>query len=395
MRRVALALFLTGCTKSQIVDFAMSSAPHHASSNIRIGGYQLLAGDMHCHVQPPDAPYHVSRGFSETLRLAERENLDFVVLTPHVNSRFFLDADARAWVQRTQHDIRNRIVALSTHSEIPTDVLIIPGMEYTDYLHGHIGLGFANIDTVLAAVSVDEANAHPERFFQAWQAEGGTITINHPFLTGLPKAPIAELHYDLSWRPDDPRFPELKYLSDHADAVETWNESIGHVRDRYFIGDPAWELRQATHLVESEGKSRAQSGRRIAPVGGSDSHGSWLRPTTWVLATARTPEAIRDAIEHGRTCVRAAAACTFEARTTGDWAQVGASLATDPEHTVELRARGDARYFVNGVMLEDGVSTIHTDRRCTTIHAVINDGVSAPIYVDCPSITGPPLLKAL
>lgn len=395
MRRLAhvavilAALASSACTKSAIVDFTMASAPHHASTrNVRVGPYQLLAGDMHCHVRPPDAPYHVSRGFAETVRLAEEEDLDFVVLTPHVNSRFFLDAGARDWVQRTQHEIRDRITALATHSEAPT-LLVIPGMEYTDYLHGHIGLGFADIDAVLSKVSVDEARARPEHFFQAWQAEGGTITIHHPFLTGLPKAPIAELHYDLSWHPDDPRFSELKYLADHADAVETWNESVGHVRDRYFLGDPGWELRQATHFIERETKRR---GSAIAPVGGSDSHGSWIRPTTWVLAAERSANGIRDAIQHARTCVRAADACTFEARTTGDWAQIGASLTTDPEHTVEMRARGDAKYFVNGALHDDAKgTTIHTDGRCTAIHAVVNDGVSAPIYVDCPSITGPPL----
>jgi hypothetical protein len=296
---IALAL-LAGCTKSQLIDFTMSSARHQPTRVIgAVGPYQVLAGDMHCHILPPDSPYHVSRELPETLELAKREGLDFVVLTPHVNGRFFLDADRREWVLRTQRELRERIAARAPAD----DVLVIPGMEYTDYLHGHVGLAFADVERVLESVSVDEANAAPERFFEVWRAMGGTATIHHPFLTPLPKAPIAELHYDLSWRafhePVHPGMTEIHWLTKHADAIETWNESIGHVRDRWFVGDPDWEMRQASHLVDRLAREEL---RPIASVGGSDSHDHWLRPTTWVLAKEKSAAGIRDAIVHARTC---------------------------------------------------------------------------------------------
>lgn len=396
-RGVALAAIVTsmGCTKSQLIDFTMSSARHQTISPVtggRIGPYQLLAGDMHCHILPPDAPYHVSRELPETLELAKREGLDFVVLTPHVNARFFLDRDARDWVLRTQRELRARIAALPAN-----DISWIAGVEYTDYRHGHVGLGFANMERVLERVSVEAAEERPERFFEVWRDEGGTATINHPFLTPLVKAPIAELHYDLSWRafhePVHPGMTEIFWLTAHADSIETWNESIGHVRDRWFVGDPDWEMRQASHLVDR--LSREQE-RRIAPVGGSDSHGGWLRPTTWVLAKTKTPEGIRDAIVNARTCARAPEPCTLEARGNGEWANIGGAIATGPEHRVQARATGNASYFLNGefVVKSEAPVQIMTSGQCSTLRVEINDGSSAPIYVDCPGITGPPLSSA-
>lgn len=46
--------------------------------------YVLLAGDLHCHVSPPDDRDHVSRDLAQTLALARSEALDFIVLTPHI-----------------------------------------------------------------------------------------------------------------------------------------------------------------------------------------------------------------------------------------------------------------------------------------------------------------------
>jgi hypothetical protein len=387
MKRLGLALLLAGCTKAQLIDFTMSSARHQTRAIGAVGPYQLLAGDMHCHVLPPDAPFHVSRELPETLELAKREGLDFVVLTPHVNARFFLDAEQRAWVVRTQRELRARIASLPA-----SDVLFIPGMEYTDYRHGHVGLAFANVERVLEAVSVEDANAAPERFFRAWRALGGIATIHHPFLTPLYNAPIAELHYDLSWRefraPVHPGMTEIHWLTKHADAIETWNESIGHVRDRWFVGDPDWEMRQASHLVD---RLAREESRPIAPVGGSDSHDHWLRPTTWVLAKDKSAAAIRDAIVHARTCVRAPEPCTLEARGDGEWANVGGSIAST-DHAIEARAIGRASYFLNGELAatsEEGSVRLSTSGRCSTLRVEINDGSSAPIFVDCPRPQSP------
>ena len=109
---VALSAAL-GCAplKPRVVDLAMSSAYRPALGGASGRGaslasdltkrpiappYQLLAGDFHCHVQPPDSEGEVSRGVPETIELARRERLDFVVLTPHVWARFFQEPTLRA-----------------------------------------------------------------------------------------------------------------------------------------------------------------------------------------------------------------------------------------------------------------------------------------------------------
>jgi hypothetical protein len=382
MRRALLLLVLTGCAKSQILDFTMSSAPHVARVDRRIGPYQLLAGDMHCHVLPPDAPYHVSRTLPETQALAEREGLDFVVLTPHVPARFFTSIDYRDWVRRSQAELRERIAALPA-----SNVLLVPGMEYTDPFYGHIGLSFADPNPILDAISINDLLAHPDRFFEAWHSAGGLATINHPFLSPIPKSPLIELRSDLSWRGDNPDAgPELDWLAHHADAVETWNLSVGHTRDRWFFGDPDWELRQAAHFADDRARSQ---NRTVAHVGGSDSHGGWLRPTTFVLAQERTLPSIRAAIVAGRTCVRAPDACTLQV----NGAYIGDSIASGPSHIVHARVEGpSATYFVNGTATTDG--EIRVTGECTLIRAAVGDSVSSPIYVDCPMKSGPPFSSA-
>src|SRR5262249_17633920 len=147
--------------------------------------------------------------------------------------------------------------------------------------------------------------------------KGGVITINHPVERPVPNAAFSQLRYDLTWRgftrANVP--PEIAWVTEHATAIETLNFSIAYLRDQFILGDEDLSLREATPLVDKT--ARAQH-RAIAPVGGTDSHGSWLRPTTYVLARARTPQAIRDAIIEARTCVRGPEGCTLEVRAPGD-----------------------------------------------------------------------------
>ena len=399
MKRVlaALAFASLGCTRGQMLDLAMQGAPHPAAHRgERVGPYEILAGDTHCHILPPDAPYHVSRDLAATAKLAEEQGLDFVVLTPHVPSRFFMDTHERAWVFQTQAELRARIAKQSTN------VLFVPGMEYTDHRYGHIGLAFAEVSEVLEEVSLRSAIARPEAFFERWLAHGGTITINHPALHPIPRAPFRDLRGDLSWRGfffDRTTLPsEVRFLTEHATAVETYNLSIGHLRDQFFFDDEDWTLRQGAHLAE---RAAREQERKITFVGGSDSHGDYLRGTTWLLAKERTKEGVRDAINAGRTCVRGPEACTFEARSAEtDWVSVGSSIPSRHE-VIEVRARGGpASFWVNGAFAgasRDGepleVVLPRTEgsqaKRCALVRAIVGRSWSAPIYVDCPwSATG-------
>ena len=381
-----LALAAPGCTKSQLVDIAMSGAPHVPSATgMRVGGRLVLAGDMHCHVLPPDAPYHVSRDLAGTIELAKQEGLDFVILTPHVPGRFFMDGEIRSWVLETQQALRARLAALRP------DLVVIPGFEYTDHHHGHVSVSFADLANVLHGFETAEAQAHPERFFERWVAQGGLITINHPVNRALENAPFAELRWDMSWRAfagrDTP--PEITWITEHAQAVETFNVSVTHLRDQFLVGEEDRSLREAAHLVDRV--SRAQH-RRIAAVGGSDSHGRWLRATTFVLASERSAAAVREAIAAARTCVRGPEACSLQARPRDHgeegWRGVGDSFTTEAESLEARASGGEVTYVVNGAIVARAtsgqiVSLPIPAGRCAVVRAIVGRSWSSGMYVNC------------
>jgi hypothetical protein len=380
-----LALGVSGCSKAGLIDFAMRTAPRHASHPVmRVGPYQVLAGDMHAHVLPPDSPAHVSRDFARTSVLAREEGLDFVVLTPHVPSRFYMRPDKRAWVRETQATLRAQI------AQHPSEVLFVPGMEYTDHRYGHVGLAFASLEDVLAEVSVEGAQADPALFFERWAARGGVMTINHPRLRGNPKAPISALRYDMGWRAffetPPPVPPEIAWITEHAQTIETLNTSVSHLRDQFIIGDIDRSLRESTHLADRVARRQH---RRFTGVGGSDSHGGWLRPTTWVLARERTVDGVREALTAGRTCVRGPEGCTLAARATeATWAHAGGSITTKGSRSIEVRSEGGpATYFLNGAVAARGGSgetvAIRAPGTCALVRAIVAESWSAPIYVDC------------
>jgi hypothetical protein len=394
-RAIAIAAVVsgaTGCSRGQWFDLAMTTTPHvPMQGRPRVGPYEVLAGDLHCHILPPDAPGHVSRELPETVRLAAEEGLDFVVLTPHVPARFFLDPELREWVRGTQSVLRARVDALASN------VMVVPGMEYSDPRFGHVGLGFADVGEVLDDLPLDDLLAKPSLFFERWRAHGGLAIINHPTLRPIPQAPFAELRANRSWRdfwptgrPHDAVFPEIRWLTEHAEGVETHNLSSGHVRDQFFMQDPDWTIRESSHLLDRE--ARLQQ-RRIAPVGGTDSHGAWLRPTTWVLVTERTTAGVREGVLAGRTCVRGPEGCTLEVRgADGAFHVVGASIAArPPPSTTAIEARaygGPATYFVNGVASAAGkdgeLVQVPVPGRCALVRVVVGRSWSAPVYVDCP-----------
>ncbi len=381
---VLLLLLLTalGCTKNDLIDVAMSGARHATSHReMRVGDRVVLAGDMHCHLLPPDSPSHVSRELAETLERAKSEGLDFVVLTPHVPARFFQDDEIRGWALETQQQMRAAI------AQLHPDLMVIPGFEYTDYRYGHVGLSFADPTEVLAGLSRAETEEHPERFFERWVARGGLLTINHPVNRPLENAPFAQLKADMSWRAfsGQPTPPEVTWITAHAQTIETFNASITHLRDQFLVGEEDRSLREAAHLVDRT--SRAQN-RRIAAVGGSDSHGHWLRATTFVLANERSLAALRAAIVEGRTCVRGPEACSLQVRSGGAWSGVGDAITTE-KPTIEARASGgDVTYVVNGTIVataESGalVSLPIPVGRCAIVRAIVARSWSSGAYVNC------------
>ncbi len=379
MRALLLSLLLTGCTSNGILDMAMSSAkvpaPH---ASMRVGDRMVLAGDLHCHVLPPDSPWHVSRELPETLKLAEDQHFDFVLLTPHVHARFFQDPDEREWVAETQTALRARIEAL--HPKM----IVIPGFEYTDHRYGHVGMGFADVREVMKEVDVADARANPTKFLERWLAHGGTMVINHPLQGPIKSSVIEPLRWDLTWRgySDKPVPEDDVFITEHAQAVETFNAAITHLRDQYILDDEERTLREASALVDRQIKKQH---RPIAQVGGSDSHGSWLRPTTYALVKERSITAIHDAIVEGRTCVRSPESCSLEVSgDDGVWHGIGEHVTA--AHTIRLRLATPGVFLLDGGRLAEGTAAelpVSADH-CSIARAISGLSWSSGIYVNCP-----------
>lgn len=397
----AAALALCSCARpasQSLVDATMTSAhrPVAFTYGLRRGWrapspppseparYMLLAGDMHCHIGPPDQAPHVTRGAAETVELAHAEGLDFVVLTPHVAARFYQDEGERAWVLSSLARMERDINAAG-----PGSTLFITGFEYTDHRYGHVGAAFLDLSRLLSAVSVEESIKRPERFFEEAVAEGGVLVVNHPLVTPLDSI-IPMARANLSWRPftaAGPFPPEIQAVNRLAQGFEAYNLTATQLRDRYLVGDTEHTLRSTLRRIDDE---IVRQGRRMSPVGGSDSHSGHLRATTFVLSESRTTAGIRDALVAGRVCVRDPAACSFEARSRDDaWRSVGSSLpAAGP--AMDVRVEGeDIDILVNGEQRahlgRGGEARVDVDpSRCSVLRVRVGAGYSAPIYVGCP-----------
>jgi len=397
---VVLALLVGGscfhADRHTAVDVAMGSAYRPPAVNVdyafrddadaRDQGarFSLLAGDFHCHVSPPDWDQEANRDVAGTVALARAEHLDFVVLTPHVGARFFLNDAYRRAELADLHQLRATIAAQG--SDTP---LLIPGFEYTDHQQGHLGFAFADLTEVLARLSVEQLEAEPQNFVSAWVAAGGLVVVNHPLVTPLDSW-FAIGRVNLSWRPwtapAGGSFPPEIVAADHlAQGFEAYNLTAAHMRDRYLSNTGRGTYQDTLTRIDQE---ILKQQRRLVPIGGSDSHEDHLRATTFVLAGERTPDSIRDAVVAGRVCVRDPRACSLQARAArGAWQPLGAAFANTA--AVEVTAKGEQiRVLVNGAIAarprSGQIASLALDRSlCSVIRAEIDGGASAPIYANC------------
>lgn len=385
---LAAALSLSGCAtvEPRAVDTLISSAyrpPVMEAAKPPTPSYELLAGDLHCHVAPPDWPPHVIRDLPQTAELAEQEGLDFVVLTPHVWSRFFQDQGLRDRVLSGQKALREQVATLPRRR-----TTFVVGFEYTDGRYGHVGASMGDLEGVLSGLSVGESIEHPEKFFERYAASGGLLIINHPFTTPVDFF-VSIARADLSWRPftsEGPFPPEINTLNRMAQGFEAFNLTTTELRDRFLLRDRQHSIRSTLARLDRE---ILEQKRPMFPVGGSDSHGHSLRATTFALSEGRSPEQIRAALVAGRVCIRAPGACTLQARAPdADWVPVGTQLHRYPR--VEVRAQGErVEILRNGQLAGRGdrgqvVEVATPEGECSVIRATVDEGASAPIYVNCP-----------
>jgi predicted metal-dependent phosphoesterase TrpH len=385
-----LALAAAGCgpsLKHELIDVAMRSAYRPPTLRPAKGSaFELLAGDFHCHVSPPDNSSHVARGLDETIELARKERLDFVVLTPHVASRFFLDEEGREEMIARQRGLRAELDRRD-HGGVSFFV----GFEYSDWQYGHAGTAFGDLEATLASVPVDAARADPGKFIERWIQSGGIVIINHPLLT-----PTAIQSWDLSWRPltEEGPFPsDIDAVHRLAQGFEAYNVAVTHLRDRYLLREEEHSIRES---IASFDREILRQKRRITPLGGSDSHSHHLRAPSFVLARGRSEAAIREAVINGRTCVRSPEACSLFARAP-DGAVVGVGgaisadrievwLAAEPPRDAK---RQSAEIVISGqgsvrARVREAQTIAVPKNECTLVRARVGAGFSGPIYVNCP-----------
>ncbi len=370
-------LLSSACSQHAFVDTFMMSAyrPPEPTPLSNATSERWLAGDFHVHVAPPDADWDVSRGLEETIALAHDEGLDFVVLTPHVPARFFVDPYAVAWVVATQRALREEIARVDAQG-----IILVPGFEYTDHRYGHVGMAFANLDDVLRDVDAETLGAHPEAFVEAWVAHGGTLIVNHPLVTPV-DAPLAIARADLSWRAWTSEAPvpiEMSRIDELATGWEAYNLTATHLRDRWLLHDDERSILATMSRLDREITRRRQ---RMTPVGGSDSHSSHLRATTFVRASERSFEGVLEGLNRGRVCVRSPEACALRVRAEhGDWRGIGDEI--EGASSIEIDAPEGATVFVAGQRVQARTFDVRTDR-CVAVRAVLGESSSAPIYVNC------------
>ncbi len=378
---------LTGCTglEPKAVDAVVGSAYRPTVMPVTTPpapSYELLAGDLHCHINPPDFAPHVIRDLDSTVELAEREGLDFVVLTPHVWARFSHDETLRERLLTSQAALRRQVAALPPGGR----TAFIVGFEYSDGYYGHVGASFGDLEGTLAGLSVAEAREHPEAFFERYVASGGFLVVNHPFTTPV-DFPVPIARADLSWRPftsTGPFPPEIEAVRRLALGYEAFNLTTTELRDRFLLRDRQYSIRTTLARLDQE---ILATHRPMFPVGGSDSHGHSLRATTFVLSTGRSPAQIREALGAGRVCIRSPSACSLQARVNdGAWVPIGTRLRGS---RVEVRAQGSHVEVVRNGKLAgrgDGGAVVSVDTppdECSVLRASVDEGESAPIYVNC------------
>ena len=237
-------------------------------------------GDLHVHTK------HSGDGFDtveQTLAMARRQKLDFIVLSDHDTLEQGKDPAAR--------------------STPGLEVAI--GYEWT--FKTHLGLiGATRVQSRPNEGPPAQWGADTQRVVDDAIAQGAAVVMNHPAYTQFP------------WVFDTQR----------AHAVEIWNShfTLGDIglkpispkkidermRELGLTGDPPAAIARASRTPRFANDQAIAyweellgRGQRLAAVGGSDRHQIWLPgyPTTWVLAPSAKQADVIAAIRAGRTVV--------------------------------------------------------------------------------------------
>lgn len=204
----------------------------------------LLAGDLHMHTTNSDGAYSTQ----EVIRQCAAAGLDFIALTDHNNT--------------AQNEEIGR----------PEGIVVLPGMEYTNY-RGHANFLFRG-DSDFRLDPLSNGREEMAALFRSAREAGALISLNHTHCDSCP------------W---EFGFDDLDY-----DMAELWN---GAMKGSELRAIAWWQAQLA-------------SGRRLAGLGGSDMHRHEMQrnfgsPTTFVQAASRERGDILDALVAGRSSISA------------------------------------------------------------------------------------------
>ena len=185
----------------------------------------------------------------QTIEYCKQANLDYIALTDHNNTE-------------QNKEIGN-----------PEGITVLPGMEYTNY-RGHANFFFP---TPLSSPSINPLSNSEEEMVQVFtevKRTGGIIALNHCMDDNCP------------WN--------FNFEKSIYDLVEVWN---GFMKQSDLLAIDWWHKQLC-------------KGRRLAAIGGSDTHRIELgrshgTPTTFVHALSRAPEDILEALQEGRSFITA------------------------------------------------------------------------------------------
>jgi hypothetical protein len=225
------------------------------------GDARWYAGDFHVHsIESGDA----RPPLEEILDYARGKGLDFIEISDHNT--------------HTQLDFYDGAQAAST------DVLLLPGVEFTTY-QGHAN-GIGATQWVDHKIGFEGATI--EAAAEAYNAQDALLSINHPVLD------IGDLCIGCAWAHE----LDLSFISAVEIGTGGWQQS------GFLFGERAiayWD-------------ELCDSGQHVAAIGGSDDHSASVDlgmfespigdPTTMVYASELGVDAILDAIRNSRTVVK-------------------------------------------------------------------------------------------
>lgn len=286
------------------------------------------AGDLHVHSRESG---DARPSIDEIVAFARAQGLDFVELSDHNTTSqldYIVDAQERS-----------------------SDVLILPGVEWTSYAGHANGIG--------ATSFVDHKIGQPgvtiEAVAEAFRAQSALVSINHPNFA------LGSLCIGCSW--------EHALEAEAVDAVEIVTAGTSQIFGNQAIA--FWD-------------ALCDTGRHVAPVGGSDDHRAGVEvsapntpigtPTTMVLAGELSHAGIVHGIRSGRTVVKVLGPSSPMVELDADRALEGDTVKAA---SVELSAKLSGARGMQAVWVKNGVPEEPIDVAADEV--VLRRAVSAPV----------------